>query len=389
MRLLHTGDWHAGKRLYGVERLAETRAALAEMAEIASREAVDAVLLSGDLLDRRLFEPAPLAVVMAGLAGLAAIAPVVAITGNHDDPDIWAELAPYLAGHRIHMMADLRADPRSGTVSINTAAGPLHVACLPWPDPARLDLALSARADAARGRYADDVPILIDRYCDHLRALRAEAGGAAVLMAHLMVDRALSGGGERELTLGITYAISPHALPVDLDYVALGHVHRAQPIPGFGAPGGYAGSPIALDFSEHADPKGVTIIELGDRRVPPRHVPLTAGRPLVRLRGPLDALAARAADHPGAYFLCQVELAGPEPDLVQRVRERVPDTLRVEPITAVTPGEAPAPPDALEPARRIEDDYADWQRAIGRPLDPALAAALLEAIADAAMTQAG
>ena len=58
MRLLHTADWHIGKRLYGVDRMAEAAAALDEVRDVAAREAVDAVLVAGDLLDRRLIDPA-------------------------------------------------------------------------------------------------------------------------------------------------------------------------------------------------------------------------------------------------------------------------------------------------------------------------------------------
>ena len=42
LKLLHTSDWHLGKRLFGVERMDEAEAALAEIAEAAEREAVDA-----------------------------------------------------------------------------------------------------------------------------------------------------------------------------------------------------------------------------------------------------------------------------------------------------------------------------------------------------------
>ena len=85
-----------------------------------------------------------------------------------------------------------------------------------------------------------------------------------------MVERALAGGGERELTMGITYAISSAALPGDLDYVALGHVHRPQSrCPGLAAPGRYAGSPMALDFSEDNHAKSAVIVEIDGDPPPP------------------------------------------------------------------------------------------------------------------------
>ena len=96
-----------------------------------------------------------------------------------------------------------------------------------------------------------------------------------------MVERALAGGGERELTMGITYAVSPAALPADLDYIALGHVHRPQTIPGLAAPGRYAGSPMALDFSE--DNHAKSAVRRRDRgRQPRRRARAAHGRPAAR-----------------------------------------------------------------------------------------------------------
>lgn len=123
---------------------------------------------------------------------------------------------------------------------------------------------------------------------------------------------------------------------------------------------------------------------VSDQRTTTRREPLTSSRPLVKLRGPLEQLAERAAAHPGAWFACEVELDEPVMDLVRRVRDAVPDALRVE---AVYP-EADAPDaDAGsgggDPAADLGELYAEWHRAAGRPLTPARAAAFAEALAAA------
>ena len=51
MKLLHTSDWHVGKAIRGRSRAGEHEAVLAEMAAVADREAVDLVLVGGDLFD--------------------------------------------------------------------------------------------------------------------------------------------------------------------------------------------------------------------------------------------------------------------------------------------------------------------------------------------------
>ena len=361
----------------------EAEAALAEIAEAAEREAVNAVLVSGDLLDRRLIDPTALGACLRAMERLARAAPVLAVAGNHDDPDLWIHLAPHLAASGIHVAGRMRRADEA-VLTVDTASGPLHAGLLPWPEPARMSVDIGASAGEARVRYADRVASVIAQYGQELVARRRREGGVAILVGHLMVANARAGGGEREMTMGITYVVSSAALPADLDYIALGHVHRPQSIPGLAAPGRYAGSPMALDFSDEGLEPSACLVEITGDRTTHRLLPLSSTRPLVRLRGPLDRLGALAADHPGAWFACEVELEAPVMDLVRRVRDEVPDALRVEPrypeaAEAAAPGGAPGGDGGSD----LGDLYAEWHRAAGRPLAPAQAAAFAAAIAAA------
>jgi exonuclease SbcD len=380
MKLLHTGDWHLGKRLFGVERMDEAEAALAQVAEVAERERVDAVVVAGDLLDRRIVDPAAFGACLRAMERLARVAPVLAVAGNHDDPDLWIHLAPHLAASGIHVAGRVRPATEA-VLTLQTPSGPLHAGLLPWPEPSRMALDAGASVQDARIRYADRVASVVRSYADELVRRRREEGGAALLVGHLMVDRAKAGGGERELTMGITYAISSASLPADLDYIALGHVHRPQTIPGLSAPGRYAGSPLALDFSDEGIAPSAVVVEIAGDRTTARLEPLTAARPLVSLRGPLERMGEMAAAHPGAWFACAVELDAPVMDLVRRVRDDVPGALRVEPVYAAADEAAPAPSAASEGGAAIGELYGDWHRREGRSFSPAQAAAFAEALA--------
>lgn len=384
MRLLHTGDWHLGKRLYGMDRRDEARAALWELARIAHDERVDAVLVAGDLLDRRVNDYEPLSDCLTALEDLAAVAPVAVVIGNHDQSRLWAAVAPYLRERRIHVAHGIRP-PDEAVIGLETRSGPLHVALMPWPDPKSVaDRVGTAVADAKRG-YADAVRRMMQAYGDTLVARRAAEGGAAVLLAHVMVDGALGGGGERELTMGITYAVSPQAMPSGLDYIALGHVHRPQSVPGVAVPARYCGSPFPIDFSEDNHAKTACIVDIDGDHTQVRELALEVTRPLVRLRGPLDGLADAAARHPGAWFLCEVLLDEPVMDLVRQVRERVPDTLRVEPVYATAPAPEPAPGSTYGTVAvaSVADQYAAWYAMRDRALPDGQARAFAEALAAA------
>ncbi|MGO3307770.1 MAG: metallophosphoesterase family protein, partial [Sphingobacterium sp.] len=56
MKILHTGDWHLGKRLDNFSRLEEQREVLAELCVLADENQADAIIIAGDLFDN--FNPA-------------------------------------------------------------------------------------------------------------------------------------------------------------------------------------------------------------------------------------------------------------------------------------------------------------------------------------------
>ncbi len=150
-----------------------------------------------------------------------------------------------------------------------------------------------------------------------------------VLAGHVFVSGARLGGGERELTTGQLFAVSPGALPTTVQYIALGHVHRPQDVPGAATPARYAGSLLQLDFGESEQRKSVTIVEAEPGRPPrTREVALTEGRRLVELRGTLDELTAYQ-DADDAWLKVELVCDGPQPGLADQVREILPNALEV------------------------------------------------------------
>lgn len=376
MRLLHTADWHLGKRLYGVDRLGEAEDVLREIAAVARAEEPDAIIVAGDLLDRRPVDEAPLGVCLEALAGLAEVAPVLAITGNHDDEAFWGHLGPWMEARGIHLAHKLAAG-RDAVRTIETGAGPLHAALVPWPSPGDVEQPTGTSSAGARRRFTGWVTERVREIGTELGRRRAD-GGATVLVGHLMIAGARTGGGERELSLGPASALAGEDLPAEADYIALGHIHLPQTVPGASTAAHYSGSPLALDFSESADAKRVLIADIGAGPARVRAVPLRSGRRLVRLRGPLEEITSRAAEHPGALFSCEVELDEAEPDLPRRVRDLVPDVIRIESVHTAAPGPEAAASDGSD--GDLVALYREWYAREGRPLaraqDEAFAAAL-------------
>src|SRR5690606_7814635 len=88
MRILHTADWHLGKRLDNFSRLEEQIRVMDEIVEKADQYQADLVLIAGDLFDT--FHPGTEAVYLfyKTLKRLSkgGKRPVIAISGNHESP---------------------------------------------------------------------------------------------------------------------------------------------------------------------------------------------------------------------------------------------------------------------------------------------------------------
>ena len=112
MKFLHTSDWHVGRTIRNRSRLDEHRAVFAEIVDIAKREQVDAVLVTGDVFHERRPPLAAEQLVAQTLAQLARENIVsVVIPGNHDDAARLRTLKPLGDLLQAYMVTDLSDDP--------------------------------------------------------------------------------------------------------------------------------------------------------------------------------------------------------------------------------------------------------------------------------------
>src|SRR6476659_6155876 len=135
MRLLHTSDWHVGKTVRGRSRADEHAAALEEIADIADQEAVDLVLVVGDLYDSAAPAPEAEQVVYDALLKLAADGrrPVVIVSGNHDNPRRLDAVAPLLGLAGVHVQTKLAAPAAGGVLRIDVGETTVQLALVPFP----------------------------------------------------------------------------------------------------------------------------------------------------------------------------------------------------------------------------------------------------------------
>ena len=138
MKLLHTSDWHIGRTFHGADLLAEQEAVLGYLADLVAGEAIDAVLVSGDIYDRAVPSAEAVRVATAALARLRAAGAQLIITpGNHDSATRLGAFAEFAAAGGLHLRATIcgLAEP----VVLADEHGPVALYGIPYlePEPAR------------------------------------------------------------------------------------------------------------------------------------------------------------------------------------------------------------------------------------------------------------
>ncbi|QSB16464.1 exonuclease SbcCD subunit D [Natronosporangium hydrolyticum] len=341
MKILHTSDWHVGKVLKGASRADEHAAVLAELVEITRAEAPDLVIVAGDLFDTAAPTPAATRLVTGALTALRGTgAEVVAIAGNHDNGAALDALRPWADAAGIVLRGTVRR-AEDHLITGETSGGERwRLVALPF---------LSQRyAVRATEMFELSAAEATQTYADHLsRLLAALTAGFAsddhvnLITTHLTVVGATTGGGEREAHTILAYAVPATIFPASAHYVALGHLHRAQTVPG-PAPVRYSGSPLAVDFGEGGElsqqlaagsggagepSSSVTIVEVAaDRAARTREVPVTAALPLRTVRGTLAELAELT---PGDAWLRVFVREQPRAGLREEVQDLLPRALEV------------------------------------------------------------
>jgi exonuclease SbcD len=355
VRILHTADWHVGKRLGRIDRTAEFEQALDEVVAVARDRKVDLAIVAGDLLDRALPPLDCIRLVIDALLRLAdAAGRVVAIPGNHDSAALFSLLAPLLAPRGITLAPYIRRPDQGGVIQVPSRDGSetASVAVFPFLHEAQVVDFMADEPEWFKG-YADRVRGICTRLCSAF-----DPSGIGVLVGHYFVDGAELGGGERTIHVGRHYAATAQAIPAGAHYVALGHIHRPQEIPGAAVPARYSGSLLQLDFSERTHRKEVVVVEASaGRRAKVASVQLSAGRQLIRLEDTLEGLKSQADDHGDAYLDVRVQTAGPVFGLSETVRAFLPNAVFVQALYERTTGELDR---AAQAERSMTEAYAEF-----------------------------
>ncbi|KXB31161.1 exonuclease sbcCD subunit D [Dechloromonas denitrificans] len=298
MRILHTSDWHLGQHFMGKSRQAEHQALIDWLLTQVDEQAVDAVLIAGDIFDtgtppsyaRELYSQLVVRLHAVGVA-------LLLLGGNHDSVATLGESRALLA--RLDATVVAAADnPPAQVVVLPRRDGEAGciVCAIPFIRPR--DVQQSQAGQSAEDKLLSLQSSIQAHYqavyaaaSARQRELEQQLGRPLPLIAtgHLTTVGASSSESVREIYVGALEAFPTSAFP-PADYIALGHIHRPQRVGGLEHIR-YCGSPIPLSFDEAKHQKEVLLVDLvagGPPTVTPLPVPRFQG--LVAVSGNLDTL---------------------------------------------------------------------------------------------------
>jgi exonuclease SbcD len=391
MRLLHTSDWHLGHTLKDVSREHEHAAFLAWLRETCTREAPDVVVVTGDVFDSATPPASAEKLWFEWLAGVRRARPgmdIVAIAGNHDSPQRLGAASSLLRELGVHVVGGL---PRCADgaldldrILVPVAGGAGLVAAVPFLRPVDVDPSCDDPLAAIYGEVLEEA------------RRRRTPDQALIALGHLYLAGAdPSLVSERRIAIGGQESASARMFPPDVDYVALGHMHRAQRVGRDSIR--YAGAPIALALDEASYRHQVAIVDFEGGRVREiRTVPVPQAIAIVRIAGTLDeVLAAIGAlpeqiegDRARPYLDVEVALDRPEPRLRTRIEQALETKRpRLVQLRVATTGDGAVLAERVHARRLAELDPRDvflqlWARGHAEPPSAAVIGAFDRLLAD-------
>lgn len=257
MKILHTSDWHIGKLVHGLHMTDDQRVLLKQLIELIKEEAVDVLLISGDIYDRSIPPTDAVELLDDVLSEIVMThkIKVIAVAGNHDSPDRLDFGSKILRDNGLYISG--RLDKIIKPIQLEDAYGVVNFYPIPYAEPA---IVRALYEDKECKTHDLSIKKIMEGINEDFVATERN-----VCLSHAFVigtETLETSDSERPLSIGGSEFVGVDKYE-QFDYVALGHLHRPQKVKQEHIR--YAGSLLKYSFSEAAQKKSVTLIELKEK----------------------------------------------------------------------------------------------------------------------------
>ena len=272
LTLLHTSDWHLGRRLYGKPRYDEFKQFLDWQLQTLREQKVDVLLIAGDIFDTTAPSNQAQNLYYDFLSQVSHTdcRHVIIVAGNHDSASFLEAPKQLLKAFNIHIIGSMTDTPTDEVITLSDKAGQAELIVMAVPYLRDRDVRTvghGERLDDKERKLAQGIKAHYGQIADIAIAQQAQLKAKykrtipIVATGHLFTvgGQTMEGDGVRDLYVGSLGSIGAEIFHPQIDYVALGHLHIPQAV------GGqphirYAGSPIAMGFGESRQQKQVHLL---------------------------------------------------------------------------------------------------------------------------------
>lgn len=291
MKILHTSDWHLGHRLHEFSQYEEQLLFLSWLHEYINENGIELLLVSGDIFDSGTPSSQSLKMYYDFLVQIqkTSCKHIVITGGNHDSPGTLNAPKELLEALSIKVIGKATEDIKDEVFKLSTDKEEIIIAAVPYLRDQDIRRAVAGEAfNELTERYKKALTnhyVQIAEYCDSIN----DKNTAMIAMGHLFAVGGSISESEQNIYVGSLGHIGAKDFPETFDYIALGHLHRAQEV-GERKHIRYCGSPYILSFSEVNSDKKVVCIDTEQNRIRNiKEIDVPKFREVLRVSGNLDA----------------------------------------------------------------------------------------------------
>ncbi len=293
MKILHTADWHIGKKLHKHDLHPDFDLFITWLCTCIQENKIELLLISGDVFD--LANPSSDArkQYYKALLKLRNLDCKIILTGgNHDSPAMLDAPGEILKELEMHVLGSLRENIEECIIPIIGKVGEIELVVAAIPYLRDADLRSAADGNTYEDRLEAIRMGIQNTFLSAAEICKMQFPNIpALAMGHLFAAGVETSESERDIQIGNQAAFQASQFGDFFNYIALGHIHKPQKVNGL-VPTYYSGSPIPLSFSERKDDKRVLILDTEKSWIP-ESLPVPVFRKLLKLTGDLNDLQTK------------------------------------------------------------------------------------------------
>lgn len=284
MKILHTSDWHIGKRLRGHSMQEDHELFFEWLIDTIESKKIDILLIAGDVFD--VAHPSNEAMQQYYHLLLAisktCCQHIVITGGNHDSVHTLNAPKEILKFLNVHVVGGATSNIEDEILRFNIKDEKVIICAVPFLRDK--DVKKATEGESYEDRIEAVKEGILNHYRSIAKAVEQEAA-PKIATGHLYVQNSNLSDSERDIQVGNLAGIEGKKLSDLFDYIALGHVHIPQKIAGADNMW-YSGSPIPLSFKERKDSKLILIIDTSKEHIHEiEKIPVPNFRRLIRFEG--------------------------------------------------------------------------------------------------------